>query len=79
VILAWVDMALTVSSLSKDARTGKTSYEEMKSLLDVNDSHELGTYTKLGMPARLMDCRMEGNQCQSDSAWDLWAKQCMER
>jgi hypothetical protein len=70
---------LSTTATTKDAKTGRTSLSDSKSLTDVNDNKDVGSYFRFISPDHMMMCDMDGKHCSSSEEWDAWAQPYMEQ
>jgi hypothetical protein len=66
-------------SITRDPKTGSTHTSSSKTLVDVNQNSDVGTFFTFLNPPPLTQCHFAGKACQSEAEWDALAKQYMER
>jgi hypothetical protein len=66
-------------SSTTDPKTGSSHTSMSKTLVDVNQNSDVGTFFTFLNPPPLTQCHFAGKACQSEAEWDALAKQYMER
>ena len=70
-------LVATFGSL-KDAKTHSSRFSDVKTLVQVNENKEVGTYFKFSDMGKPMQCSVADQPCDSQEAWEERVKLYME-